>query len=132
MKLSPKDLQLGPKTLANSENIVNRGDRFLALNRSGAFPKTGSVERPQNPKEPTNFLALQFFSNEKESGDMSELCAESESVLTERPGSIPNCSYDVSYRAPEIIAGSGRYDEKVDVWSVGCIFAELLYHTSRF
>jgi mitogen-activated protein kinase 1/3 len=30
------------------------------------------------------------------------------------------------YRAPEIILGQ-QYDEKVDVWSLGCVFAELVY-----
>jgi len=29
-----------------------------------------------------------------------------------------------SYRAPEVILGNG-YDTKIDVWSVGCIIAEL-------
>lgn len=30
------------------------------------------------------------------------------------------------YRAPEILCGSTRYSKAVDVWSVGCILAELL------
>ncbi|XP_014661690.1 PREDICTED: serine/threonine-protein kinase NLK-like [Priapulus caudatus] len=30
------------------------------------------------------------------------------------------------YRAPEILMGAKHYDYSVDVWSVGCIFAELL------
>jgi len=30
------------------------------------------------------------------------------------------------YRAPEIILGCTQYSSKVDVWAVGCIFAELL------
>ena len=30
------------------------------------------------------------------------------------------------YRAPELLLASHKYDEKVDVWSVGCIFAEML------
>merc|ERR1711920_1096409 len=30
------------------------------------------------------------------------------------------------YRAPEVMCSAKQYDEKVDVWSVGCIFAELL------
>ncbi|KAH0938445.1 hypothetical protein HID58_005906 [Brassica napus] len=36
------------------------------------------------------------------------------------------CSYvqSWSYRAPEVILGLG-YDKKIDVWSLGCILAEL-------
>ena len=29
------------------------------------------------------------------------------------------------YRAPEILLGADVYDTTVDMWSVGCIFAEL-------
>ena len=31
------------------------------------------------------------------------------------------------YRPPEIILDSGVYDFKIDIWSLGCIFAELMY-----
>ncbi|KAL3857088.1 hypothetical protein ACJMK2_011784 [Sinanodonta woodiana] len=30
------------------------------------------------------------------------------------------------YRAPEILMGAKHYDSSIDIWSVGCIFAELL------
>lgn len=30
------------------------------------------------------------------------------------------------YRAPEILMGSRHYSSAIDIWSVGCIFAELL------
>lgn len=30
------------------------------------------------------------------------------------------------YRAPELLLSCKDYNESVDVWSVGCIFAELL------
>ena len=30
------------------------------------------------------------------------------------------------YRAPEILAGSSTYSEPVDLWSLGCIFGEML------
>jgi p38 MAP kinase len=37
-------------------------------------------------------------------------------------GNIPT-SY---YRAPEIMLAWQKYDEQVDIWSTGCIFAEML------
>lgn len=30
------------------------------------------------------------------------------------------------YRAPELVLGSTRYDQAIDMWAVGCIFAETL------
>lgn len=33
------------------------------------------------------------------------------------------------YRAPEIIIGSGKRTEKIDVWSIGCILGELYLGT---
>lgn len=37
-------------------------------------------------------------------------------------------TYTVSryYRAPELIFGNTEYDYSIDVWSVGCVFAEIL------
>ncbi|KAJ1668700.1 hypothetical protein IW140_002011 [Coemansia sp. RSA 1813] len=32
------------------------------------------------------------------------------------------------YRAPELILGSSEYTKAIDLWSVGCIFGELLIH----
>lgn len=40
-----------------------------------------------------------------------------------------NYTVDVTtlwYRAPEILLGSFRYNEKIDVWSTGCVLAEIL------
>lgn len=36
------------------------------------------------------------------------------------------------YRAPEIMLTWRRYNEKVDMWSVGCIFAEMLLGSPIF
>lgn len=40
----------------------------------------------------------------------------------------PNVSYICSryYRAPELIFGNSEYDCVIDVWSVGCVIAELM------
>lgn len=36
------------------------------------------------------------------------------------------------YTAPEVMLASQRYDEFIDVWSAGCIFAELLQGEALF
>lgn len=49
----------------------------------------------------------------------------------------PNISYICSryYRAPELIFGATEYTTAIDIWSVGCVLAELLlgqvYETSK-
>lgn len=35
------------------------------------------------------------------------------------------------YRAPEVILGS-KYTEKIDVWSIGCIMAEMISGSTLF
>lgn len=47
----------------------------------------------------------------------------------EEPDQCKNMTQEVVtqyYRAPEILMGARHYTAAVDVWSVGCIFGELL------
>ena len=30
------------------------------------------------------------------------------------------------YRAPEVVLNTKNYDESIDLWAVGCVFAELI------
>lgn len=36
------------------------------------------------------------------------------------------------YRAPELLLDCTSYGKPVDIWSVGCIFAELIVHEPFF
>ena len=36
------------------------------------------------------------------------------------------------YRAPEVVLSKQNYDEKIDMWAVGCVFAELVGRTPIF
>lgn len=54
------------------------------------------------------------------------------SNATDTPASCVNlllCPFQVVtlwYRAPEVLLGSSRYSCPIDVWSLGCIFAEMM------
>jgi serine/threonine protein kinase len=37
-----------------------------------------------------------------------------------------------NYRAPELIVGKTDYDFKIDIWSAGCVIAELMYGRPLF
>lgn len=41
-------------------------------------------------------------------------------------GGLTNYVVTRWYRAPELLVGAAAYDAAIDVWSVGCILAELL------
>lgn len=49
-------------------------------------------------------------------------------IVIEQVKGEPNISYICSryYRAPELIFGATEYTTAIDVWSVGCVLAELL------
>jgi cyclin-dependent kinase 2 len=51
--------------------------------------------------------------------------------------SFPHHTYSVEvitlwYRAPEILLGSNKYSTSVDMWSIGCIFAEIATNSALF
>ena len=45
----------------------------------------------------------------------------------DKPRSLSNHVVSRYYRPPEIILLEKNYDQKIDMWSMGCIFAELLW-----
>ncbi|KAK6367409.1 hypothetical protein LTS17_010335 [Exophiala oligosperma] len=49
-----------------------------------------------------------------------------------RPPKLTQLVVTLWYRAPELLLGAEEYDFEIDVWSVGCIFAELLTREPLF
>ena len=45
---------------------------------------------------------------------------------------MSNCVVSRWYRAPEVILTQKRYDQAIDIWSMGCILSELLYCTDVY
>jgi serine/threonine protein kinase len=66
--------------------------------------------------KPENILVKSYSRCEIKVIDLGSSCFETDHL----------CSYvqSRSYRAPEVILGL-PYDKKIDVWSLGCILAEL-------
>ncbi|PPS11234.1 hypothetical protein GOBAR_AA09396 [Gossypium barbadense] len=58
-------------------------------------------------------------------GDISTIPGLSNAIEVKRE---PNISYICSryYRAPELIFGATEYTTAIDIWSAGCVLAELL------
>lgn len=53
-------------------------------------------------------------------------------VEDEQSGALTEYVVTRWYRAPEIMLACNEYTKAIDVWSVGCIFAELLARTALF
>lgn len=50
--------------------------------------------------------------------------------FTKEDGTVPysNDKITLWYRPPEVLLDNPNYDSKIDVWSAGCIFLNLLKH----
>jgi len=69
--------------------------------------------------------------------DDSNMCLKIADLGLGRAFSIPVKAYTheivtLWYRAPEVLLGATHYSTPVDMWSVGCIFAELVRKTPLF
>ena len=45
---------------------------------------------------------------------------------------VPKQVVTLWYRAPEILLGAKHYSTPVDIWSIGCIFAEMMNQRPLF
>ncbi len=52
--------------------------------------------------------------------------------FTEQPANYTNRVITLWYRPPELLLGAVQYGPAIDIWSVGCIFAELLGQKAIF
>lgn len=55
----------------------------------------------------------------------SSYCYEAEEGGNEKYGQLTSCVGTRWFRAPELLYGSTDYGSEIDLWSLGCIFAEL-------
>ncbi|CAJ0757329.1 7619_t:CDS:2, partial [Entrophospora sp. SA101] len=76
-------------------------------------------------------LSSSTFSNISNTSNTSYLNTSSYDIVSSSEGEDKfNENYDATvitlyYRAPEILLGSSYYAYQVDIWSIGCIFAEM-------
>lgn len=79
----------------------------------------------------------QFISEAIAQKEASANGSLSSAALTQRqrPNTKRNLTREVQtrvYRAPEVILTCRNYDEKIDIWSMGCILGELLTLTPAY
>ena len=57
---------------------------------------------------------------------MAEKLVSDRIARSKRPRALSNHVTSRYYRSPEVILMEKSYDAAIDMWSVGCVFAELL------
>jgi len=107
--------------------LTNRHLQFLVYQMLRGLKYIHSAGVIHRDLKPANILVNGSDCNLKitDFGLSRGVCKEEDNNLTE---------YVVTrwYRAPEVMCSAKQYDEKVDVWSVGCIFAEMMLRKPLF
>jgi len=123
-------LQKMDMTLAKvikSVKLTNRHLQFFVYQMLRGLKYIHSAGVIHRDLKPENILVNGSDCNLKitDFGLSRGVCKEEENNLTE---------YVVTrwYRAPEVMCSAKQYDAKVDVWSVGCIFAEMILRKPLF
>mmetsp|Transcript_13335 Transcript_13335/g.34980 ORF Transcript_13335/g.34980 Transcript_13335/m.34980 type:complete len:109 (-) Transcript_13335:1602-1928(-) len=80
-------------------------------------------------KKPNNLLVLKNCDLKICDFGLARVIAEPDE---ERDASMTQYVVTRWYRAPELILCLGNYDFAIDIWSVGCILAELLMRKPLF
>lgn len=58
--------------------------------------------------------------------------ADDDHPLARAAACVPSQVVTLWYRAPEVLLGSRHYSTALDMWSVGCIFAEMVMRQPLF
>lgn len=107
--------------------LTNRHFQFLVYQMLRGLKHIHSAGVIHRDLKPANILVNGSDCNLKitDFGLARGVCVDEENNLTE---------YVVTrwYRAPEVMCSAKQYDAKVDIWSVGCIFAEMLLRKPLF
>merc|ERR1712060_778809 len=120
-------MEMNLAKVIRSVKLTNRHFQFLVYQMFRGLKYIHSAGVIHRDLKPANLLINGADCNLKitDFGLSRGVCKEEDCNLTE---------YVVTrwYRAPEVMCSAKQYDEKVDVWSVGCIFAELLLRKPIF
>eukprot|EP00760_Papus_ankaliazontas_P003798 PhM_4_TR1164/c0_g1_i1/m.65120/K04441/P38; p38 MAP kinase len=101
---------------------------FCLLRGLDYYHKCGLVHRDLSPRNVLINDADKPEEVEVYLADFGMAREETQSVPCERTFYVTTRPY----RAPENIYGSGRYDQKIDIWALGCIVAELMMKRRLF
>jgi len=120
-------MEMNLDKVIRSVKLTNRHLQYLVYQMFRGLKYIHSAGVIHRDLKPGNILVNASDCNLKitDFGLARGVCKEEESELTE---------YVVTrwYRAPEVMCSAKYYDAKVDVWSVGCILAEMFLRKPLF
>jgi len=138
--IKPANILIDPATL--TLRVADFGlSRIIEVSdqeeHQGHHHRVWNFERPRAPSvddmDEASSVAAESFGNVEplSRGDSGSFESDDSDVESDSPGLLQrSMSHHVVtrwYRAPEIILCNGQYSQAIDVWSTGCIFAELLF-----
>lgn len=111
------------KTSQTSINKVTAGiqNTNISTNNNTSTTTNESSNKTTNPPTTTNV---------KGNFNINNLLKRKQEMIQQKKSSSQMLSHHVAtrwYRAPELILIEKQYGEPVDIWAIGCIFAELLF-----
>lgn len=103
---------------SSRDNLIRELDEFKSRDAMSEIDEeTGDGD--------TSCLATCTNSDVEEDPFRGSYSYDAEEGVDDRCGLLTSCVGTRWYRAPELLYGSTKYGQEIDLWSMGCIFAEL-------
>ncbi|OMJ82238.1 hypothetical protein SteCoe_17078 [Stentor coeruleus] len=113
------------KIIKSSQNLSNEHFQYIIYQALRGLHKMHSSKVFHRDLKPTCLLLNQDCSLKICSLGLARKCSPTPENLTDYVGTR-------WYRPPEQLLTSSKYDEKFDIWSLGCIFAEMIGEVPLF
>ncbi|KAK7251560.1 hypothetical protein RIF29_34859 [Crotalaria pallida] len=121
---SSHQLPEAPPLTSQEQEITSHVEYFEVLDELRTKSSTDDVDKDTNiPDGNTSCLATCTTSDIDDDILKTNFSVE---AVGEEPGCLTSCVGTRWFRAPELLYGSTDYGLEIDLWSLGCIFAELL------
>lgn len=111
--------------IRSSQNLSNEHFQYIIFQALRGLHKMHSSKVFHRDLKPSCLLLNQDCSLKICSLGIAKQCSPTPNDLTDYVGTR-------WYRPPELLLTSSKYDEKFDIWSLGCIFAELIGEVPLF